>query len=102
MEGPGLGELQARINLIGVETEEEAVAKVAGRAASIPKGEWIVGRGWDEGAWANRYPTGRWADLAVLDVDPLKLGETDPGALLDGRIVATIVAGEVVHRADER
>ncbi len=45
---------------------------------------------------------GRWADLTVMDVDPLKLGETDPGALLDGKIVATIVAGEVVHRADER
>ncbi len=53
----GLGELQARINLIGVETEEEAVARVAERAASTPNGEWILGRGWDEGAWANRYPT---------------------------------------------
>ena len=21
-----------------------------------PKGQWIVGWGWDEGAWANRYP----------------------------------------------
>ena len=42
---------------------------------------------------------GRWADLTVLDVDPLVVGETDPGALLDGAIVATIVAGEIVHRS---
>ncbi len=53
----GLGELEARVNLIGVETEEDAVARVAERAAQTPAGEWILGRGWDEGAWANRYPT---------------------------------------------
>ena len=25
-------------------------------AARVPKGQWILGRGWDEGAWANHYP----------------------------------------------
>jgi predicted amidohydrolase YtcJ len=35
---------------------QEAVDLVVERAKSVPKGEWIVGRGWDEGAWANRYP----------------------------------------------
>ncbi len=40
-----------------IETEREAVAMVAERAESTPAGEWILGRGWDEGAWANRYPT---------------------------------------------
>ncbi len=45
---------------------------------------------------------GRWADVTVMDIDPLNLGETDPGALLDGEIVATIVAGEVVYSAAER
>ena len=44
---------------------------------------------------------GRWADLTLLDIDPLVVGETDPGALLDGNIVATIVAGEIVFRAAE-
>ncbi len=42
---------------------------------------------------------GRWADLTLMDVDPLVLGETDPGTILDGKLVATIVAGEVVYRA---
>ncbi|MCP3956939.1 MAG: amidohydrolase family protein [bacterium] len=55
----GLGELASRVNLIGVETEEEAVALVAERAASTP------------------------------------------GAILDGIIVATIVAGKVVYRASD-
>jgi predicted amidohydrolase YtcJ len=53
----GLGEKQSRVDLTGVQTEEEAVARVVAFAAKVPKGEWIVGRGWDEGAWANRYPT---------------------------------------------
>jgi len=51
-----LGALLARVNLIDVATEEEAVALVAERAAGLPEGTWIVGAGWDEGAWANRYP----------------------------------------------
>jgi len=53
----GLGEKQSRVDLTGVQTEEEAVARVVAFAAKVPKGEWVVGRGWDEGAWANRYPT---------------------------------------------
>ena len=52
----GLGALLDQVNLVGVETEEEAVALIVERAKSVPKGGWIVGRGWDEGAWANRYP----------------------------------------------
>jgi predicted amidohydrolase YtcJ len=40
---------------------------------------------------------GKWADLTVMDVDPLVLGETAPGRLLEGRIVATIVGGRVVY-----
>ncbi|MEM7354223.1 MAG: amidohydrolase family protein, partial [Acidobacteriota bacterium] len=63
----GLGELAARVNLIGVATEEEAVAKVVERAAQTPPGEWILGRGWDEGAWANRYPTMELLSAAVPD-----------------------------------
>ena len=52
----GLGALLDQVNLVGVESEEEAVELIVQRAKSVPKGEWIVGRGWDEGAWANRYP----------------------------------------------
>jgi predicted amidohydrolase YtcJ len=52
----GLGALLDQVNLVGVESEEQAVELIVERAKSVPKGEWIVGRGWDEGAWANRYP----------------------------------------------
>jgi len=52
----GVGANLERVDLHEVETEEEAVRRVVERAKTVPEGEWIIGRGWDEGAWANRYP----------------------------------------------
>ncbi|MGB5258010.1 MAG: amidohydrolase [Woeseiaceae bacterium] len=51
-----LGAKLDAVDLTDVATEEEAVAMVAERAKSVDAGEWIIGAGWDEGAWANRYP----------------------------------------------
>jgi predicted amidohydrolase YtcJ len=39
---------------------------------------------------------GMWADITVMNIDPLTVGETEPGRLLDGRILATVVGGKVV------
>ncbi len=69
----GLGAGLERVNLVDVETEEAAIALVVERAKSTPKGEWIVGRGWDEGAWANRYPDKVLLSAAVPD-HPVFLG----------------------------
>jgi len=63
----GLGAALDLVDLVDVDTEEEAVARVAERARSVPKGDWIVGRGWDEGAWANRYPDKVLLSEAVPD-----------------------------------
>jgi len=60
-----LGANLERVILVGVETEEEVVRRVAQRAADIPEGQWIVGWGWDEGAWASRYPDNRQLSLSV-------------------------------------
>ena len=62
-----LGQSLDRVNLTGVPTEAEAVARIAARAATTPKGEWILGYGWDEGAWANRYPDRRLLSEKVPD-----------------------------------
>jgi hypothetical protein len=37
-----------------------------------------------------------WADITVMDLDPLTVGESDPGRLLEGQILATVVGGRVV------
>jgi predicted amidohydrolase YtcJ len=52
-----LGELAEEVDLVGVSTEDELLARVVARAESIGDGEWIVGGGWDEGEWANHLPT---------------------------------------------
>jgi len=52
----GLGAKLSQVDLTDVATEQEAVALVAERAKTVAKGDWIIGRGWDEGAWADRYP----------------------------------------------
>ncbi|WP_313670100.1 amidohydrolase [Sandarakinorhabdus sp.] len=62
-----LGAKLESVDLTDVATEAQAVAKVAERAKSVPKGEWIFGAGWDEGAWANRYPDKRQLSAAVSD-----------------------------------
>jgi predicted amidohydrolase YtcJ len=63
----GLGALLRQVDLTDVDTEEEAVALVAARAREVPAGEWIIGRGWDEGEWANRYPDKALLSSAVPD-----------------------------------
>ena len=60
-----LGASLARVNLVGVRTVEDAVRRVEERAATTPRGEWIIGYGWDEGAWANRYPDMRLLSARV-------------------------------------
>jgi hypothetical protein len=62
-----LGASLDRVNLVGVQTETEAVDRVAARAATVPKGEWIVGWGWDEGAWTSRLPDMRRLSERVPD-----------------------------------
>jgi predicted amidohydrolase YtcJ len=52
-----LGARLERVDVYDVATEEEAVERVVARARGVPPGQWIVGQGWDEGAWANHYPT---------------------------------------------
>ncbi len=51
-----LGRRLERVDLVGVQTETEAVDRVAAWAANVPAGSWVAGYGWDDGAWANRYP----------------------------------------------
>jgi hypothetical protein len=62
-----LGESLDRVNLTGVANEAEAVDRIVQRAATTPKGAWILGYGWDDGAWANRYPDKRLLSQRVPD-----------------------------------
>ncbi|MCP4897145.1 MAG: amidohydrolase family protein [bacterium] len=52
-----LGRLEVQVNLLDVHTEEEAIQRTINKVGDVTPGEWIIGWGWDEGEWANRYPT---------------------------------------------
>jgi hypothetical protein len=63
----GLGRNLERVNLTSAKNEEEAVALIAAHAANVRKGEWIIGWGWDEGAWADHYPDMKLLSARVPD-----------------------------------
>jgi len=58
------------------------------------------------GAWAEFLDgvtgvirVGMRGDLTVMSLDPFQVGTNDPGHLLDGEILATVVGGNVVYEA---
>lgn len=57
----GIGANLERVDLTSAKTEEQAVKLIAAHLTHVAKGEWIIGYGWDEGAWAGNYP-----DLKLL------------------------------------
>ncbi|MGE0621337.1 MAG: amidohydrolase [Pseudomonadales bacterium] len=52
-----LGEQAERVDVSGAETVAEMAKLLMPRLANAMPGEWILGSGWDEGAWADRLPT---------------------------------------------
>ncbi|NQV72186.1 amidohydrolase [bacterium] len=50
-----LGEKNAEVDLTGVVTESNIADRLAA-SLDVPAGTWILGRGWDEAAWANALP----------------------------------------------
>lgn len=62
-----LGESFLKLNLKDVPTQQGIAEKVRERAATTPKGEWILGWGWDEGKWASNYPTHESISAAAPD-----------------------------------
>lgn len=40
---------------------------------------------------------GKLADITVIDIDPLVVGSTEPGRLLEGMVEVTIVGGRIVY-----
>ncbi len=57
-----LGELLHRVNLTDVQTPDQAIERVSAFIKNVPAGQWVIGQGWDEGAWANNYPTRQMLD----------------------------------------
>jgi predicted amidohydrolase YtcJ len=57
-----------QIDLAEVPTLEEALARVAARAAATPPGHWLHGRGWDHSLWAGgAFPTRQDLDRVAAE-----------------------------------
>lgn len=83
----GLGLSLDVVNLTGTRSLDEVIARVQERAATTPKGQWIVGRGWDQNDWpVKEFPTAAALDEAIPD-HPVFLRR------VDGHAAVTNTAG---------
>jgi predicted amidohydrolase YtcJ len=63
-----MGDALENIDLVGAATLEEAVARVRAGAQSLPAGDWVRGRGWDQNDWPTKaFPTAAALDAATGD-----------------------------------
>ena len=77
----GLGDALANVDVTGSTSEEEAVARVARRAAAEPGEGWLTGGGWNQVLWAGgEFPSHQSLDAAVGDL-PVILSRVDRHAL---------------------
>lgn len=73
----GLGQRLQSVDLFETRSFDEVVARVVERAKETPKGEWILGRGWDQNDWGNTsWPTHEALSRAVPD-HPVMLTRVD-------------------------
>ena len=78
----GLGTALRTVDLTGTKSYAEVIARVVARSKAVPKGTWIVGRGWDQNHWADaRFPTHGALSAAVPD-HPVLLERIDGHANL--------------------
>jgi predicted amidohydrolase YtcJ len=76
-----LGSALEAVSLRGAASEEAAAQVAAGAAASLPAGEWLIGRGWDQNRWPDKkFPTAATLDKLVGE-RPTALERIDGHAL---------------------
>jgi predicted amidohydrolase YtcJ len=64
----GLGVSLRNVDLVGTTSYDQVIARVVERARTTPKGEWILGRGWDQNDWGDtRWPSHDALSRAVPD-----------------------------------
>jgi predicted amidohydrolase YtcJ len=73
----GLARLELQLDLAGSRSLEDALTRVRRRAASLPAGAWLVGRGWYNDAWPDRRFPDRWHLDGVAGDRPVLLVRKD-------------------------
>ena len=97
-----------QVNLRQAATPEQFTDIIAGRAKSLPEGEWIEGGNWDEQLWGGELPTKEWIDkvtpnhpvaVARLDLHMLLLNSAALKAAGIDKNTPTPPGGEIVRDA---
>lgn len=105
-----LGMDRIKANLVGVTSADQIVERLHARFPNPEPGEWLIGQGWDEGAFASRgYPDRAALDAAFPD-NPVALESLHGfGGFYNGKAleIAGISAetvdpevGDILRRAD--
>ncbi len=95
----GLGDALHIVDLTGTASYDEVVARVAERAKQTPKGQWVLGRGWDQNDWGDtHFPTHDKLTAAVPD-HPVYLVRVDGHAGL-ANLKAMQAAGVTAQSQD--
>lgn len=64
----GLGMTHIQVDLVGAASKAEVLARLKAGAARLPKGAWLIGRGWDQNRWAGKqFPSASDLDAAFPD-----------------------------------
>ncbi|HZN37221.1 MAG TPA: amidohydrolase [Planctomycetota bacterium] len=50
----GLGTSLAEVDLVGTRSFDEVIERTAAAAQKLPKGQWVLGRGWDQNDWQEK------------------------------------------------
>jgi len=81
----GYGSALEQVDLVGTASFEEVIDRVAAAAATVPAGEWVLGRGWDQNDWPTReFPSHEALSERVPD-HPVLLRRIDGHASLLNR-----------------
>ena len=64
----GLGRARGSLDLVGAESLDQALRRVAEKTRTLAPGEWLLGRGWDQNDWPEkRFPTAADLDRVTGD-----------------------------------
>lgn len=86
-----LGGVLRQVDLTGTRSYDDVVARVVAKAATLPKGTPVIGRGWDQNDWSDtRLPTNIGLTAATPD-HPVVLTRVDGHAVLANAVAVAKV-----------
>lgn len=95
----GLGVTLRQVDLTGTRSYAEVIARVLSKAATLPKGAPIIGRGWDQNDWSDTRLPNHLALSAATPDHPVLLERVDGHASL-ANMVAMRKAGITADTKD--